>query len=65
MPYKIVHRCCKQSDGDAGEWAVVRRDIGKQVSCHSLEARLRAQSPRGTLTKKILITLSRPFYGAS
>jgi len=39
MPYKIVHRPCKQSDGDAGEWVVVRRDIGKQVSCHTSKAK--------------------------
>lgn len=37
MPYKIVKRKCRQSDDDEGSWAVVRRDTGKQVSCHTSE----------------------------
>ena len=37
MPYKIVKRKCRQADDDEGTWTVVRRDTGKQVSCHTSE----------------------------
>ncbi len=34
MPYSIVKRDCKKSDGTSGRWIVKRRDTGRKVSCH-------------------------------
>ena len=42
MPYKILKRKCKQSNGKKGKYIVVKKSDNKKQSCHTSKKKAKA-----------------------